>query len=63
MLVRAVVATVVRRGERPFLHAAASNTAAIRLYFELGFSVRRETVFVVARAPGTQADIPTPSAP
>ncbi len=52
VLVRRVVAGVHSRGERPFLHAAADNIEAIRLYRELGFSVRRETRFVIARAPG-----------
>lgn len=60
VLVRAVMATIVGRGERPFLHAAADNTVALRLYRELGFSVRRETLFVVARAPDEDADTPTP---
>lgn len=63
VIVHAVVATVVRRGECPFLHAAAGNTVAIRLYQELGFSVRQETLFVVARAPDTQARRPPSSAP
>ncbi len=63
VLVRAVMATVARRGERPFLHAASENTVAVRLYRELGFSVRRETLFVVARAPDSGADTTTPPAP
>jgi predicted GNAT family acetyltransferase len=36
----AVVAGVVARGERPFLHAWKTNQAAITLYEELGFELR-----------------------
>ncbi|WP_082549044.1 GNAT family N-acetyltransferase [Rhizobacter sp. Root404] len=37
----AVTAEIHRRGEkRPFLHARATNTAAITLYESLGFEVR-----------------------
>jgi ribosomal protein S18 acetylase RimI-like enzyme len=50
-LVRAVAAGVQARGERPFLHAAADNTAAIRLYDALGFRLRRAITFLVVRAP------------
>lgn len=39
----AVTADIQRRGEQPFLHAWATNTAAIALYESLGF-VRRATV-------------------
>jgi ribosomal protein S18 acetylase RimI-like enzyme len=35
-LVRAVAARIVARGEAPFLHAAAANTNAIRLYETFG---------------------------
>ena len=35
------------RGEIPFLHVMADNTAALRLYREMGFSVYRETVLRV----------------
>ena len=63
LLVRTVMATVARRGQRPVLHAAADNTVAIRLYLALGFSVRRESRFVVARAPDTGAGTPTAPAP
>ena len=35
-----VASRIVGRGERPFLHAYASNTPAIRLYESLGFRVR-----------------------
>lgn len=36
----AVTADIQRRGERPFLHAWTTNTAAIALYASLGFEVR-----------------------
>jgi predicted GNAT family acetyltransferase len=36
----AVTAHIQRRGEQPFLHAWATNTAAIALYESLGFQVR-----------------------
>lgn len=36
----AVTAEIQRRGEQPFLHAWATNTAAIALYDSLGFVVR-----------------------
>jgi ribosomal protein S18 acetylase RimI-like enzyme len=54
-LVRAVAAGIRARGETPFLHTAAANTAAIRLYESLGFRLRRPLLFAVARAPGPQA--------
>ena len=38
----AVTADIQRRGERPFLHAWTTNTAAIALYESLGFEVRTE---------------------
>lgn len=44
-LILAVSAVVKERGEKPFLHALASNTNAIRLYESLGFTWRRRTVF------------------
>ncbi|WP_237107954.1 GNAT family N-acetyltransferase [Nonomuraea sp. MG754425] len=58
-LVRAVAAGIRARGETPFLHAAAGNTDAIRLYERLGFRLRRTTVFQVVRAPLT-SDRPIP---
>lgn len=51
-LVRAVVAEVLERGNAPFLHAAAENTHAIRLYESMGFTLRREPVFIGLRTPG-----------
>jgi ribosomal protein S18 acetylase RimI-like enzyme len=51
-LVRTVAAGVRDRGETPFLHAAAANTDAIRLYESIGFVLRRVTRFQVVRAPG-----------
>ena len=46
-LVRAVAAGIVARGERPFLHALATNTNAIRLYESLGFELRRTTTITL----------------
>jgi ribosomal protein S18 acetylase RimI-like enzyme len=40
-LVRAVAAGIFERGETPFLHAAAANESALRLYEKLGFTLRR----------------------
>jgi ribosomal protein S18 acetylase RimI-like enzyme len=50
-LVLAVAAGIRARGETPFLHAAADNTNAIRLYESLGFRLRRRTTFLAARVP------------
>ncbi|WP_030438942.1 GNAT family N-acetyltransferase [Actinoplanes subtropicus] len=44
-LVRAVAAGIRERGETPFLHTAASNAPAIRLYEAIGFKLRRRTTF------------------
>ncbi|PYC88057.1 GNAT family N-acetyltransferase [Streptomyces tateyamensis] len=51
-LVRAVAAGIRERGDTPFLHAAASNTNAIRLYESIGFTLRRRTAFLLVRTPG-----------
>ncbi|NJC72363.1 GNAT family N-acetyltransferase [Planosporangium thailandense] len=48
-LIHAIAAGIRARGETPFLHAAADNTTAIRLYASLGFRVRRSTPFIGAR--------------
>ena len=41
------------RGEIPFLHAVATNTA-IGLYEQLGFRHRRDALFAAARVPEAQ---------
>jgi len=46
-LIRAVVAGIHARGERPYLHAASTNTGAIALYERLGFAVRTPVMFGV----------------
>jgi ribosomal protein S18 acetylase RimI-like enzyme len=50
-LTRAVAAAIVARGETPFLHAVGTNANAIRLYKSLGFSYRRDMLFVAAKPP------------
>ena len=50
-LVRAVAHGIRLQGDEPFLHAAASNTRAVRLYLSIGFTLRRRTAFVFARTP------------
>jgi ribosomal protein S18 acetylase RimI-like enzyme len=44
-LVLAVAHGIRQRGETPFMHAAAENTTAIRLYESLGFRLRRKVTF------------------
>lgn len=50
-LVLAVAHGIRARGEVPFLHAAAHNERAIRLYLALGFEVRTEVVFGSVQSP------------
>jgi ribosomal protein S18 acetylase RimI-like enzyme len=50
-LVLAVAAGIRARGEVPFLHAAADNTPAIRLYEQLGFRLRARPDFVALTVP------------
>lgn len=50
-LVLAVAAGIRARGETPFMHAAADNVAAIRLYESLGFRIRRRLIFDAAQVP------------
>lgn len=63
LVVRVVAAGIAARGERPFLHTAADNTDAIRLYEVMGFTLRRQVRFVAVRAPGGKADLPSPTLP
>jgi ribosomal protein S18 acetylase RimI-like enzyme len=51
-LMKAVGAGIAARGERPLLHAAGENTNAIRLYEDLGFSLRRHVDIQMLRIPG-----------
>ncbi|MGI5243432.1 GNAT family N-acetyltransferase [Dactylosporangium sp. CA-139066] len=55
-LVRAVVHGIRARGERAFLHAAATNAGAIRLYSALGFRLRRDTQVRSFAGPGGSVD-------
>lgn len=48
-LVRAIVAGIQARCERPFLHTTAHNANAIRLYERLGFQLRRTMSFTGVR--------------
>ena len=50
-LVHAVAHGIRARNETPFLHAAADNTNAIRLYESLGFRLRRSATFQATRVP------------
>ncbi|MFB6815923.1 GNAT family N-acetyltransferase [Streptomyces sp. NPDC056347] len=60
-LVRAVAHEIKERGDTPFLHAAAANTGAVRLYESMGFALRRRTSFLGALAPARPSDGPSPS--
>ncbi|HET6504041.1 MAG TPA: GNAT family N-acetyltransferase [Amycolatopsis sp.] len=57
-LVLAVAAGIRARGETPFLHAAASNVHAIRLYESLGFRLRQRPSFSAVRVPAARPVVP-----
>ncbi|MGF1425408.1 GNAT family N-acetyltransferase [Kitasatospora sp. LaBMicrA B282] len=50
-LIRAVAAGIRARGATPFLHTAAANADAVRLYESIGFTVRRQVDFRLVRTP------------
>lgn len=50
-LVTALVAGIMARGDRPFLHVIKSNTAAVALYERLGFRIREQVTFRGFRIP------------
>lgn len=50
-LIRAVAAGIRERGDTPFLHAAAGNANAIRLYESIGFTLRRTNRIAELRTP------------
>ncbi|OKK15136.1 GCN5 family acetyltransferase [Streptomyces sp. CB00455] len=54
-LIRAVAEAVRERGDVPFLHAAADNTGALRLYASMGFTLRRNPDFLGLRTPAKEA--------
>jgi predicted GNAT family acetyltransferase len=47
-----IAAGILARGEVPFLHHAADNDPAHRVYEALGFRFRREVALAIVRAPG-----------
>lgn len=59
-LVRAVAHGIRARGEHPFLHSAASNVNAVRLYESIGFTLRRRTTFAVVQTPAPTSAVRTP---
>lgn len=48
-LVLAMVTTILRRGDVPFLHVATENASAIKVYEKLGFRTRRISQFAIIR--------------
>ena len=47
-----VAEAIAERGEVPFLHVVATNTAAIAVYERLGFTTRQMVRFCALRVPG-----------
>lgn len=48
------------RGSTPFLHTRTDNTSAIRLYEQLGFSVRHEmTIHIIKKEPHSERSVST----
>jgi predicted GNAT family acetyltransferase len=63
MLSALVAERIVERGETPYLHAYATNTAAIRLYESLGFRLRSKMhVAAIALHDASRAAWPTRAA-
>lgn len=58
LLSRVVAARIAARGETPFLHAFASNHAAIRLYGQLGFVLRCRMSVALLRKATAPAQVP-----
>jgi ribosomal protein S18 acetylase RimI-like enzyme len=54
-LLMAVAAGIKDRGETPFLHAAAANEGALRLYESLGFRLRKKVTFLGGTVPAASA--------
>lgn len=50
-LVLGLSASITAAGDRPFLHVVESNVAALRLYEQLGFTMRRSVIFRGFRIP------------
>ncbi|WP_330342396.1 GNAT family N-acetyltransferase [Streptomyces sp. NBC_00557] len=50
-LMRTLIGHITARGDNAFLHVAATNTSAVRLYKALGFTIRRELPLTVLRPP------------
>lgn len=52
-LVSVLMRTIIGRSEVPFLHAAAENIGAARLYEQLGFKTRRIVHLAVVKRDAT----------